>query len=332
MAGHPITMALVLGAGASRGVSYADKCDIQSPLDTDFFDLLQRVEGGSNDRPAIEAALDHVRQLPHGHWRSMERAFYTLHLRAYLHMKLTGDKGRADETVIKDFARCVQALLRKAHGTRTCKHHRRLLEPMLPADTVLSFNYDLVPERALKPIAERRRIAFGDWLYGLCAKTRGNLPTILKLHGSSNWKMAGSGRIEVLTTNWNELDDAPGYRGYKGDGTAFPIFLPFWDKRIEEPPWLAIWTDAFKRLSRVDALLVWGYSLPLTDIKARHLVSLSLGQREIRLCVVDPSPKTRDRWRELLPDAQFFPYSSIGRFFDSPPPWWKKRGTADVRK
>jgi CHASE2 domain-containing sensor protein len=43
-------IALVLGAGASRAVSYAHLGQVPSPLDSDFFDLLQRLnprKGGS---------------------------------------------------------------------------------------------------------------------------------------------------------------------------------------------------------------------------------------------------------------------------------------------
>jgi len=57
-----------------------------------------------------------------------------------------------------------------------------------------------------------------------------------------------------LTQNWSQLDATPGYRGDKGEGTAFPIFLPFWDKRIERRPWLQLWRKAFERLSNVEAL------------------------------------------------------------------------------
>jgi hypothetical protein len=44
-----ITM-LVLGAGASRAVSYAHQGEMLSPLDSDFFDLLQRLAGRRKSR------------------------------------------------------------------------------------------------------------------------------------------------------------------------------------------------------------------------------------------------------------------------------------------
>lgn len=334
-AGVPERIAIVLGAGASRGVSYAEMCDIQSPLDADFFDLLQRVEAGSSDEQAVQSVVKQAQKLPYDCWRSMERAFYTIHLRAYLEAKLTADEDEEhpDERVIKEFAQSVQVVLRKAHGKRTCEHHKRLIQSLREPDTILSFNYDLVPERAMKPVAETRNVDFERWLYGFISNRNGaDLPLILKLHGSSNWKLTKSGttdNIEVLTQSWDQLDETPGYRGHLGEGSSFPIFLPFWDKRVERKPWLQIWRKAFERLGEVEALIVWGYSLPQTDIKAQHFFSLALGAKAVKLCVIDPSAEARKRWRELMPKAHFFPYDSVEKFFRAAPAWWRRREGAD---
>jgi hypothetical protein len=334
-AGVPARFGVVLGAGASRGVSYAEECDIQSPLDADFFDLLQRVEAGSSDEHAVQSVVKQAQKLPYDCWRSMERAFYTIHLRAYLDAKLTGDEydDRPDERVIKEFAQAVQVLLRKAHAKRSCAHHKRLIESLREPDTILSFNYDLVPERAMKPVAEARKISFERWIYGFIAnKNSADLPLILKLHGSSNWKLTKSDKtdiIDVLTQSWDQLDETPGYRGHLGEGSSFPIFLPFWDKRVERKPWLQIWRKAFERLGEVEALIVWGYSLPQTDIKAQHFFSLALDGKAVKLCVIDPSAETRKRWLELLPKAHFFPYDSIEKFFRAAPAWWRRRERAE---
>jgi hypothetical protein len=97
------------------------------------------------------------------------------------------------------------------------------------------------------------------------------------------------------------------------------------DHEWERKPWLQIWRKAFERLGDVEALVVWGYSLPQTDVKAQHFFSLALRSKTLKLCVIDPSPETRKRWRELLPKAHFFPYDSIERFFRAPPSWWRGR-------
>ena len=70
--------ALLLGAGASRAVSNAGKRSIRSLLDADFFELLQKVEAKDKDD-----RVDSVDTRAHSPvWNSMERTFYTLHMRA----------------------------------------------------------------------------------------------------------------------------------------------------------------------------------------------------------------------------------------------------------
>lgn len=317
--------AVILGAGASRAVSYAHLGEYPSPLDSDFFDLLQRLRPRDRDKKAVNFVLKQSGELPHELRRSMERAFYTLHLRAYLAEKLGADIDiPSDKTVVEAFARSVQALLRKAHGTNVCTKHVRLLEQLGPDDVILTFNYDLVGERALRALVQagKRHSPFGAWLYGLESTPSGfDLPLILKLHGSSNWKIE-SEELIVRTRKWQEFDKSPGYLGHKGTGTTFPIFLPFWDKRIEKGPWLQLWRRGLSELEQAERVVVWGYSLPITDIKAQQLFSLGLGKRRFKLCVIDPLPDTKQRWRNLFPDAQYWEYGSISGFLKQPPRWW----------
>jgi len=317
---------LVLGAGASRSVSYAHKGGHPSPLDTDFFDLLQRLTPTRTDRASVDAVLAQVRELPHEYWRSMERAFYTLQLRAYLNQKLTAIAPKiTDKDVVGAFATCVQSLLRKAHGKHKCDDHAWVLQAMHKDDTVISFNYDLVAERAIRGMAEDRGVAFSPSLYALeDNRAFGDIPKILKLHGSSNWRLKSDGVIEVRMNSWDDLDVTPGYRGDQGTGTVFPIFLPFWDKRIEEKPWLPLWQTAFRRLKETKRMIVWGYSLPQTDLKAQQLFGLALASKAPDLVVIDPSPATRERWRSLLPKARYWEYDNMRDFRSQSPLWWKR--------
>jgi len=106
-----------------------------------------------------------------------------------------------------------------------------------------------------------------------------------------------------------------------GRGTVFPIFLPFWDKRIENEPWLSLWQTALSVLEKAETLIVWGYSLPSTDVKAQQLFTLAKGITSFRLCVIDPSNATRERWREFFPNAQYWEYTHIQDFMTYHPPW-----------
>ena len=321
----PVT--IVLGAGASRGVSYSNETPVPSPLDGDFFDLLERLQPSDKDEHAVNFVLQQCSTIADLELRrSMERAFYTLHLRSYLLEKLWNDpKAKAKtEKLVGNFARAVQSLLRASHGTRVCDHHQRLLSPLTETDLVISFNYDLAVERALRQKAERDQALFGPWIYGFENAQRQSIPLILKLHGSSNWGLASSKEFTVRTRYWSDFDLKPGYRAHEGIGTVFPIFLPFWDKRIEHKPWQALWSLAANALAQTKFLLVWGYSLPLTDVKSRELFNLCLpeGGAGIEMCVIDPSRASRARWKTLLPSAGYRGFESISNFFKYRPRWW----------
>lgn len=328
----PIT--LLLGAGASRSVSYAHEGGHPSPLDKDFFDLLKRLNPRQRDAAAVDFVLSELESLPDHYRRSMERSFYTLQMRAYLQRKLTvGDSDEsAEQRIISTFARCVQALLREAHGKKTCRLHAKVLSHLHSADTIVSFNYDLIVERAFSSLVSASTLGFGDWVYGFANPRRhSHFPLLLKLHGSSNWRLRpGESKFVVLTKTWGDFSITSGYVGHRGHGTTFPIFLPFWDKRIERKPWLALWQTALARLKGSGSLIVWGYSLPETDVKAQQLFELAFRGRKFRLCIVDPSSATRERWREMFPNAMYWEYQSIQDFIRQPPDWWKT-AHADAR-
>jgi hypothetical protein len=320
---------LVLGAGASRSVSYSAEARYRSPLNTDFLDLLQQRLAGAREKEikdAITSVLNRLWGMSFDYWRSMERAFYTLHLRAYLADKL-GSKLEHDSStkVIDDFAISIQALLRLAHQYGECEYHQRLFAPLGYGDAIITFNYDLVAERALRRRFEEQRVDFGAWLYGFKLRL-GHMygPILLKLHGSSNWKLTESVPTPYQNS-WKDFDKSPGYRGHYAEGGVFPILLPFWDKRIEKNPWIKLWTRAHSKLAAATQVLIWGYSLPLTDVKAQQLFVLGLGKErteQLSLCIVDPSEEVRLRWRALFPKARFWEYSRIDEFLVQPPKWW----------
>ena len=319
---------VVLGAGASRGVSYRRNAPIPSPLDSDYFDLLQRFDRFEKDSGDVENVLKWAQGLPFEYWRSMERCFYTIHSQAYLARKLRiAGTFPDDAEVVTSFVNATGALLRAAHGTRSCKFHTLLFKNFRSDDSIITFNYDLVPERSFKNIEAISSMPFGPWVYGretVQKPTGWNAPWLLKLHGSYSWDYPRSGEssFRIRINAWEDLEEAPGFRRFGTVKTEFPIFLPFWDKKVEQGPWLGLWRKAFDRLAKCTALIVWGYSLPKTDLKAYQLFRLARLENR-KLCVIDPSPETKDIWRKLLLTSKFWEYSSIEEFLETPPPWWR---------
>ena len=313
---------LVLGARASRSVKYdSERPMMPSPLDSDFFELLQRIrpKKGSKDAAAVESLIRAVlNYTDEPLWNSMEKMFYTLHLRAVMRETLFPKSGgpSISEKLVSDFTRGVQALLRAAHMTNTSEHHVGLFQRLRPGDAIITFNYDLVPERALKQNLENTT-EFGSWLYGFNGETDSvseDLPRLYKLHGSVNWKADREARIIVKQKAWQDFDAKPGYTG-----DPFSILLPFWDKKVEVSPWQAIWRKAAAHLRRTRGLIIWGYLLPLTDLKARELFRLSLrSEAPLKsVCVIDPAPEVRNRWRAAFIKQEFRQYPNIDEFLEA---------------
>jgi hypothetical protein len=323
---------LILGAGASRGVSYAHPGRFPSPLDSDFFDLLQRLKPHPDDHDAVRFVLEQVTTLPPDFRRSMERSFYTLYLRAFLKRILSNSDAGEDDRLLGCFAHAVEAVLRFSHKMETCEFHKSIVAKLGGDDAVISFNYDLVIERALRPLAEVRNVSFGDHIYRFAGSPAHDLPIpkILKLHGSSHWKIR-EGILSTRILDWKEFDKQPQYIRHKL-GPEFPILLPFWDKAIQHEPWLHLWRESYQQLQRCDTMIVWGYSLPPTDVKARELFSIAAREhgKNIKLCVIDPSVETRGRWQELYPRAQYCQYQFVEEFLENPPYWWDDYGTTDT--
>lgn len=321
----PQVRTLLLGAGASRGVSYAGHRKIKSPLDRDFFEWLKRFDPADDDKEAVRYVINKVLEFKGPRlWDSLEKAFYTLHIRAQMDALILTDVVLGDEqldVLLQNFTRSINALLRAAHGQQSCEYHVTLFRKMSSQDAILTFNYDLVPERSIMKLNPP---PFGPWLYGFARrpKSAGKIPQLTKLHGSVNWRTGQNGSPTVNQTSWGDFLESPGYRA---KGSSFSIMLPYWDKKIENAPWRNIWRSTAEHLQKTTHLLIWGYSLPLTDLKARALIDLCLRNQDhgaLRVCVVDHSEEVLDRWHDLFAGCEFWPFRDIKEFFGSKMGWW----------
>jgi hypothetical protein len=100
------------------------------------------------------------------------------------------------------------------------------------------------------------RINFPEWLYGFKdgPDSGKDCPRLYKLHGSVNWEAASEDEVGVSVRQIDPMDPKAGY-----GGDPFLMMLPFWDKKIGEPPWDRIWKLAGQQLNRTTNLVVWGY-------------------------------------------------------------------------
>jgi hypothetical protein len=172
-----------------------------------------------------------------------------------------------------------------------------LARVLRPGDSVITFNYDLGVERALRT-AGLWDIKTG---YGFLIEN-GDQPSpveVLKLHGSTNWRaLLFGGRTGFFAGGGNSLGNRPvlffrpdleylGYRDFvdprcAGLDTAASLpamIMPALPKTFYFTTtygdewkgfWDHLWNRAGRAISNADEVIVIGYSLPLADERARN--------------------------------------------------------------
>ena len=185
--------------------------------------------------------------------------------------------------------------------------------------TVLTTNWDIWIERALRPAPRPRRrrpgFHYGQGPEQLAAAPR--FPSrwykgtdfgkdtmihghvcLLKLHGSLSWAV-NRGKLE----KYGDLRPA-----FRGDAAIIP---PIEEKEYAD--WLRpIWKQAEQALERADRILVVGYSFPDYDYEIRQLLKRSIADKRIDIHIFDPSAAlVRRRISSFLPKVSIAEHGAI---------------------
>jgi len=333
---------VILGAGASRGASFADATrQVLPPLDADFFEQAQRIdeaefkgagrevidfvrdEYGATQMPTLEALFTQAQG-----YEQFVRQFYSR----------PGPKPRRYKKQLGYLLELIPRVFEAAFDDQECTWHDRIAYAMRKGDTIISFNYDVLIDEALTRLGEG--IWKADPGYGIsiaegtaswsAPRKPGAFPRkqylrLLKPHGSLNW-MLGQGENKQLRLT----DDPYGISAAKGN-----IIPPTWDKAIlQEWPWKPIWKAASQMLQRTRCLIVIGYSVPQTDLTSQALIRSSLIDGNLRLIVVaNPDPQARARVIDLARGGitsntrilEFEGLSDFAQLLDEPPRERRKR-------
>jgi len=299
---------VILGAGASRAASFAsENRSPLPPLDLDFFRQLQRL---APSRP-VDHLLAFVRSEFGARLNvSMEEFFSQAEYTDRFHTQLKVDRGRRTgryKKALEAFYESIPLLFDKAVGDGRCEHHQRLARMLFTDDAVISFNYDCIIDAALRDAA-RIRWDPGKEGYGFKVKAgaeqwRGRRGkghpsrsvTLLKPHGSLNWTVKSNGVTLA----------AKPYQNVSAEGRIVP---PTWFKRLEEHPYASVWKRARLEVRRCKALLVIGYSVPVTDLFSRALFKAEAGSKLKReklevLALANPDRAARERFVDLVSGA-----------------------------
>jgi hypothetical protein len=138
-------------------------------------------------------------------------------------------------------------------------------------NTIITFNYDLVVEHALRALRVPYSYGWRDprTVFRDEGVARGGLP-LLKLHGSINW-VAGrrKNRMTRPPTAYAEYEHA------RKAGEVPVLVPPSWAKTFSGVL-LDVWNEAVERLSTATRIIVIGFSMPATDTHFKYLLAAGL--------------------------------------------------------
>jgi hypothetical protein len=181
------------------------------------------------------------------------------------------------------------------------------------ASTVITFNYDLVLDDALRRVEANPGYELNNATYD---EIKVGYPAVsfLKLHGSTNWAICGCNHIHVLgekATSDPSLFRSMPRRKCGKPGLRLLLVPPSWDKSEYSGIMQPVWRKAVEAIQTATRICVIGYSMPETDAFFKFLLTLGLAENDhlYKLVVVDWLQNTLEqnhtnnieaRWREML--------------------------------
>jgi NAD-dependent SIR2 family protein deacetylase len=168
-------------------------------------------------------------------------------------------------------------------------------------DTIVTFNYDLVVDRALRAMG----FEINYQLPGTKPIADAPAVSVIKLHGSINWTICrGCGKVKI----------SPPEDRLSANATCaecrqrfVPLLIPpSWNKAssnaLGTDALFSLWSAADEALSTASRICVIGYSVPETDAFFRYLLTLALSRNHhlSTFLVVDPAPQVNEKFQALL--------------------------------
>jgi hypothetical protein len=203
-----------------------------------------------------------------------------------------------------------------------CIAHKKFFDAILNAAdnlTVITTNYDILIERALRHKLMRRPASpgcyygglprpqmlkgaaqpFSRWSYEQLIEMTGAIP-VYKLHGSLSWSLSGETIIA-----YQDMRSA-----FRHGGNA-AIIPPISEKEI--PTWLAtVWDEAAQALRRSPVWVVCGYSAPEYDVEVLRLLREGGAHRSLTVLLSSPnSGSSVTHWKSIVPKAHIVPLPGL---------------------
>lgn len=210
--------------------------------------------------------------------------------------------------------------------SRTVPSYDEFASLLRPGDLVITFNYELAVERALRT-CKLWDIGTG-YGFRIVPTERNSQVEVLKLHGSTNWRaLVAGGRAGFSTVNGNLLGNRPvlcsrpdlEYLDHQDfvdplcshldrAATLSTSIMPAMRKTFHfETPfgnewtgfWDHLWQRAGSAIERADEVVVIGYSLPMGDRRARKMFWSSANRAvHLTICCGRDTTKLEETFRK----------------------------------
>lgn len=308
---------VLLGAGASRGASCFNDKLIKAPLDTDFFEVLQRVR---HKNPLLQTFSEFQKnEFGDGIQPRMEELFTKLEALKEFHSNLNINRGPRIKKYDKHLSKFVEMTAALFHeifldasgNPLSCDYHKALAKALNAGDTIITFNYDCLIDSSLKNHAGIQwdtksgyglKVDRGAEYWHTSTGIRGRRPQkpiqLLKLHGSLNWDRSGQ-------LNTTSIDISLRLDPYETTNRHHSeIVPPVWNKTVSnDEVFKTLWKLARLVLPTGAILVVAGYSVPQTDLLSQALIRVAAQERSQKLThlvVVNPDQQARMKLIELV--------------------------------
>ncbi len=305
---------VVLGAGATAGARVSTTPPLgRAFVDTDFFDQLTYFSANAASDSFRADASDFLGFLrsrygnvPHGLEEIFAELDVTNQFNEATRARKQGRPPREFDRRAEQLKRLIVLALRESLGASeanlpVCDLHLAVLRTLGVKDAVVSFNYDLLADRAMSSgLASKFKpgvsygfepsAVSGEWAPPpkLGSPFR-NHTKLYKPHGSLHWRDTGEA-VEIAASEVS----------INADDVA--IVPPQLIKRFDAEPYESIWRGARKAIAGARAIILAGYSLPSSDIATT--AALRLEAEELQLvCIANPDDAVVRRTLDVLRTA-----------------------------
>jgi NAD-dependent SIR2 family protein deacetylase len=195
--------------------------------------------------------------------------------------------------------------------------------------TIISFNYDLLPEQSAKSHGREFDYGFSDEY----ENERGSLPLLLKLHGSVDWIFCRHCGLQILyglevaimiSKKRIKCPECMRFEGLE------PVIIPpiigkehtidrfSGGKRNMRD----VWRLAMNKLAEAEKVIFIGYSFRDIDVYARNMVNVTyfLSRKDPTYIIINPDIDVIGNYRKVLPKVKLThePHGFKDTFRDKP--------------